>query len=130
MKTIEVVAAIIKQNDMILATQRGYGDYKGWWEFPGGKVEPGETGEEAIVREIHEELDARIAVDQFVTTVDWDYEKFHLTMHCYLSHVAEGHLELHEHMSAKWVDAESIDSVDWLPADILVVKALKEQGLV
>mgnify|MGYP002627474367 CR=1 FL=1 len=130
MKTIEVVAAIIRQDDKILATQRGYGDYRGWWEFPGGKVEPGETGEQAIRREIHEELGALIEVDRFVITVDWDYEKFHLTMHCYLSHVAQGHLQLIEHMSARWVDAQDIDTVDWLPADELVVKALKEQGVI
>lgn len=129
MKSIEVVAAIIQQDGKVLATQRGYGDYKGWWEFPGGKVEEGETGEEAIKREIHEELGALIAVDRYLTTVDWDYETFHLTMHCYLSHVAQGRLELHEHMSARWVGAENIDSVGWLPADILVVEALKERGV-
>lgn len=129
MKTIEVVAAIIKHESKILATQRGYGEFEGGWEFPGGKVEPQETPEAAIVREIQEELDALIDVDRFVVTVDHDYETFHLTMHCYLAHVAEGHLKLLEHSAARWLDAESLDSVDWLPADIAVVDAIKEQGI-
>jgi len=129
MKTIEVVAAIIKKKDAILATQRGYGDFAGGWEFPGGKVEPGETAEQAIVREIKEELDAVIAVDKYITTVDYDYEKFHLTMHCFLAHVAEGHLELLEHSAAKWLTSEHIDEVDWLPADVEVVNAIKEQHI-
>ena len=130
MKTIEVVAAIIKQDDKVFATQRGYGDYAGGWEFPGGKVEPHEAPEDAIVREIHEELEATIAVDKFVTTVDWDYPTFHLTMHCYLAHVADGELKLLEHSAAKWVGEDDIDSVDWLPADVLVVNAIKEQGII
>ena len=131
MKTIEVVAAIIEnpQTGAILATQRGYGDYAGGWEFPGGKVEPNETPEDAIVREIQEELNATIAVDRFLVTVDWDYPKFHLTMHCYWAHVVEGSLELLEHSAARWVTAETIDSVDWLPADVLVVEAIKASGL-
>ena len=129
MKTIEVVAAIIKKDDAILATQRGYGDYAGWWEFPGGKIEAGESPEQAIVREIEEELEATIAVDRFVTTVDYDYEAFHLTMHCYLAHVAKGHLELLEHNAARWLSKEHIDEVDWLPADVLVVGAIKEQRI-
>ena len=131
MKTIEVVAAIIEdpQTGAVLATQRGYGDYAGGWEFPGGKVEPGETPEEAIVREIKEELQATIAVDRFLVTVDWDYPNFHLTMHCYWSHVVDGHLALLEHSAAKWVSSETIDSVGWLPADLLVVDAIKSSGL-
>ena len=129
MKTIEVVAAIIEHEGKILATQRGYGEFEGGWEFPGGKVEAGETPEEAIVREIQEELSATIEVDRFVTTVDYDYDTFHLTMHCYLAHVAQGHLQLLEHSAAKWVSAETIDEPAWLPADIAVVEAIKSQGI-
>ena len=127
LKTIEVVAAIIQDGDRYFATQRGYGDYKDWWEFPGGKVEAGETPEEALVREIQEELDTTIKVERFLTTVDWDYPKFHLTMHCCLCTVAEGDLTLREHEAAKWLTMEDIDSVNWLPADVLVVNALKKQ---
>ena len=129
MKTIEVVAAIIEHEGKVLATQRGYGEFEGSWEFPGGKVEAGETPEEAIVREIQEELSATIEVDRFVTTVDYDYDTFHLTMHCYLAHVAQGHLQLLEHSAAQWVSAETIDEPAWLPADIAVVEAIKSQGI-
>lgn len=129
MKTINVVAAIIKQDDRILATQRGYGDFAGGWEFPGGKIEQCETPECAIVREIHEELEATIAVDSLVTIVDHDYDTFHLHMYCFLSHVADGELELHEHMAARWLTASSIDSVEWLPADKKVIQAIKDQGI-
>ena len=121
MKSIDVVAAIICQDGKVLATQRGYGEQAGGWEFPGGKIESGETPEEAIVREIHEELGAIIAVDGHLVTIDHDYETFHLHMACFLAHVAEGALELHEHSSARWVDAETIDSLDWLPADLKVI---------
>ena len=129
MKSIDVVAAIICHDGKILATQRGYGEQAGGWEFPGGKVEPGETPEEAIVREIREELGATIAVDGHLTTIDHDYETFHLHMACFLAHVAEGTLELHEHIAARWVDAETIDELAWLPADLKVVERVKEQGL-
>ena len=129
MKTVNVVAAIIKQDGTILATQRGYGDFAGGWEFPGGKIEQGETPEEALVREIHEELEALITVGPLVTVVDYDYETFHLHMHCFLCHVASGNLELHEHMAARWLDADTIDSVDWLPADEEVIQAIKDQGV-
>lgn len=129
MKSIEVVAAIIMRGGKILATQRGYGDLAGGWEFPGGKMEPGETPEEALVREIREELDAGIAVDSFITTVDHDYEAFHLTMHCYLCSVVEGRLRLLEHSAAQWLDAATIDDVDWLPADIAVVDEIKRQRI-
>ena len=129
MKSIDVVAAIIRHDGKILATQRGYGDFAGGWEFPGGKIEPHETPEQAIVREIHEELGAIIAVDGHLVTIDHDYETFHLHMACFLAHVAEGTLELHEHSSARWVDESTIDSVDWLPADLKVVGAIKEVGL-
>ena len=129
MKTIDVVAAIIKQGDRILATQRGHGDHAGGWEFPGGKIEPGETPEEALVREIHEELEVAISVDSLVTAIDHDYEAFHLHMYCFLCHVADGTLELHEHRAARWLDANTIDSVGWLPADEKVVQAIKDQGI-
>lgn len=126
MKQIEVVAAIIRKDDKIFATQRGYGDWKDWWEFPGGKMEPGETPEEALRREIQEELSTEILVDKFLCTVEYDYPKFHLTMHCYwCSLVSEG-LHLNEHEAAKWLSIEQIDSVKWLPADIEVVKKIKE----
>ena len=127
LKIIEVVAAIIRDGDKIFATQRGYGDYKDWWEFPGGKVEAGETPEKALVREIQEELNTTINVDRFLTTVDWDYPKFHLTMHCYLCTIAEGELTLLEHEAAKWLTMDTIDEVNWLPADVLVVEALKNE---
>lgn len=129
MKTVDVVAAVIKREDAILATQRGYGDFKGGWEFPGGKVEAGETPEQALVREIHEELEAIIEVDSYLTTVEYDYPSFHLSMRCYVCHVVQGHLELLEHSAAKWLTASELDSVDWLPADVAVVDAIKAQGV-
>lgn len=129
MKYIDVAAAIIKRDNRILATQRGYGELVGGWEFPGGKIEPGETPEEALVREIHEELEARVEVDSLVAVIDYDYEDFHLHMHCFLCHVASGQLELHEHMAARWLDAASLDSVAWLPADEAVIRAIKDQGI-
>ncbi len=127
LKRIEVVAAIIREGERIFATQRGYGDYKDWWEFPGGKVEAGETPEKALVREIQEELNTTINVDRFLATVDWDYPKFHLTMHCYLCTISEGELTLLEHEAAKWLTMDTIDEVNWLPADVLVVEALKNE---
>lgn len=123
MKQIEVVAAIIHDAEgRIFATQRGYGDYKDWWEFPGGKMEQGETPDEALKREIWEELETRIVVERFVATVEWDYPQFHLTMHCYLCHVESGHLELKEHEAAKWLSKDELESVNWLPADQEVVQ--------
>lgn len=130
MKTIEVVAAVIVRDNAILATQRGYGDFAGGWEFPGGKVEEGETPEQALVREIAEELDAVISVDGFLTTVEHDYPNFHLTMHCYASHVEEGELTLLEHSAAKWLTRDLLDSVEWLPADLPVVAAIKQQNVI
>jgi 8-oxo-dGTP diphosphatase len=121
MKTIEVVAAIIRKGDKIFATQRGYGEWKDWWEFPGGKMEPGETPEEALAREIREELDTEIRVDKFLYTVEWDYPQFHLTMHCYMSSLVNGFLHLVEHEAARWLGKEDISSVNWLPADIMLL---------
>lgn len=129
MKTVEVVAAVIKHEDKIFATQRGYGDLAGGWEFPGGKVEAGEMPQEALVREIHEELEATISVGEFICQVEYDYPAFHLSMKCYLCSVVEGHLTLLEHSDARWLEADALDSVDWLPADIAVVDAIKAQGI-
>jgi 8-oxo-dGTP diphosphatase len=127
MKQIEVVAAIIHDAEgRIFATQRGYGDYKDWWEFPGGKMEQGETPEEALKREIWEELETQIVVERFVATVEWDYPQFHLTMHCYLCHVESGHLELKEHEAAKWLNKDELVSVNWLPADRMVINNNKQ----
>jgi 8-oxo-dGTP diphosphatase len=125
MKTIEVSAAIIHdKTGRIFATQRGYGEWKDWWEFPGGKIEPGETPEEALAREIKEELNAEISIDKFVTTVEYDYPKFHLTMHCYLCSLTTDSLHLNEHEAAKWLTKEELDSVNWLPADLIVIEKL------
>lgn len=122
MKNIEVVAAIIHDiNNRIFATQRGSGDWKDWWEFPGGKIESGETHEAALKREIREELDTEIHVGKHVATVEWDYPKFHLTMHCYWCEVVRGELSLLEHESARWLSVEQLDSVKWLPADKEVI---------
>ena len=125
-KHIEVVAAIIKKGDTILATQRGYGDLKDGWEFPGGKIEPGEAYDAALIREIKEELDVDIVVNEHVITIDYKgYEKFDLTMHCYLCSLAnDSNITLVEHEAAKWLSKDSLYSVDWLPADIDVVDAI------
>ena len=125
MKTIHVVAAIIHENGRIFATQRGYGDYKDWWEFPGGKVESGEMPEEALVREIREELAAGITVEQYLTTVEYDYPAFHLSMDCFFCSLVEGHLTLLEHEAAKWLPLDNLRQVKWLPADVLVVEAIE-----
>lgn len=125
MKTVDVVAAVIVRDGQVFATQRGYGDFKGGWGFPGGKVEAGETPEQALVREIHEELEATITVDSYLATVEYNYPTFHLSMRCYICHVAEGHLVLLEHSAAKWLSAAELDTVNWLPADVAVVDALR-----
>jgi 8-oxo-dGTP diphosphatase len=117
MKTIEVVAAIIKYNDRILATQRGYGEFAGGWEFPGGKMEAGETQEQALIREIKEELEADIEILKYVETVEYDYPNFHLILHCYLCTIISGDFVLKEHNSAKWLRRDELKSVEWLPAD-------------
>ena len=127
MKTINVVAAIIEQENLIFATQRGYGEFKDLWEFPGGKVEEGEKLEDALAREIKEELDTIIKVEEYLCTVDYDYPKFHLTMYCYICSIKEGALHLNEHEAAKWLSKDELWSVDWLPADVEVVKALEKQ---
>ena len=125
MKTIEVVAAVLAADNRIFATQRGYGDFKDGWEFPGGKMEPGETPQQALVREIEEELETEIKVGKLLRTVDYDYPKFHLTMHCFLCEIASGDLTLVEHEAAKWLTAETIDSMDWLPADLMIIEDIK-----
>lgn len=113
-------------NGKVLACQRGYGEWKRYWEFPGGKREYGETAEEALRREIREELDAEIVIDRFLTTVEWDYPAFHLTMHCFLCHLAEGVLELREHTSAIWLDSAHLNDIQWLPADFGVLPLIRD----
>jgi len=125
MMQIEVVAAIIRKGDMIFATQRGYGDYKDGWEFPGGKMETGETPEEALRREIWEELETRITVESLLQTVEWDYPQFHLTMHCYWCRIESGNLTLKEHEAARWLAKEELESVAWLPADLTLLPAIQ-----
>ncbi len=126
MKTIEVVAAIILDGDKIFATQRGYGDFKDSWEFPGGKLEDGETREEALLREIREELDTEIGIKEHLITVDYDYPNFHLTLHCYICEVIHGELKLLEHEACRWLNRNELDSLSWLPADISVLEKLRE----
>ena len=125
MKSINVVAALIVHERRIFATQRGYGEWKGWWEFPGGKVEPGETPEDALVREIREELATKIRVDRYVTTIEWDYPAFHLSMRCYLCSIVSGSLTLLEHEAAAWLDREHLRSVQWLPADETIISGIE-----
>lgn len=125
MKHIEVVAGIIKDGDKIFATQRGYGEFKDGWEFPGGKMEPGETPQQALVRELKEELAIDVNVGEFLCTVDYDYPTFHLTMHCFYCSVIGGELTLLEHEASKWLKMTELHSVNWLPADVEVVAALE-----
>ena len=117
MKTIEVVAAIIIKDNQVFATQRGYGEWQGWWEFPGGKIEPGECSRSALVREICEELDAKIEVGELLDTVEWDYPDFHLTMYCFVCSLLSDSYHLKEHEAAAWLTRETLHSVKWLPAD-------------
>ena len=128
MKTIKVVAAVLCRDRKVFATQRGYGDYKDWWEFPGGKTEQGETPEQAICREIREELAVEIRVDRFLMTVEYDYPEFHLSMDCFLCSVVSGDLVLLEHEDAKWLPMDELHSVEWLPADLLIVEELERQS--
>lgn len=127
MKSIEVVAAIIIEGGRVFATQRGYGEFKDGWEFPGGKMEPGETPEAALIREIGEELDTVVHVGGLLTTVDYDYPSFHLTMHCYICSVVRGDLILKEHEAARWLAKDELMDVDWLPADMGIIELLKER---
>ena len=124
-KTIRVVAAIIRRGNEIFATQRGYGEYKDWWEFPGGKIEENETPEEALVREIREELDTQITVDSYLMTVEYDYPAFHLSMDCFWCSVKAGRLTLLEHEAARWLPADALDQVNWLPADIQIIRKIR-----
>lgn len=127
MKTIKVVAAVIKRNNKIFVTQRGYGEFKDGWEFPGGKVEKGETKEEALIREIKEELDTVIKVDSYLDTIEYDYPDFHLSMDCFVCSIVEGHLVLKEHEDSKWIKKEEIDTLNWLPADLIILDKVKER---
>lgn len=127
MKTIKVVAAVMIEDGSVFSTQRGYGDFKGGWEFPGGKVEPGETSKEALVREIKEELNIEITVGELLETIEYDYPQFHLSMDCFLCKIKFGELILKEHYAAKWLTRETLDSVDWLPADLGLIDKLKKR---
>ena len=126
MKTVSVVAAVIKDKDRIFATARGYGEYKGWWEFPGGKIEQGETPQQALIREIKEELDTEIRVGELIDTIEYDYPTFHLSMDCFWAEVVSGNLVLKEAAAAKWLTKETLDSVEWLPADITLIEKIKQ----
>lgn len=125
MKRIEVVAAVIKREQEIFATQRGYGEFKDWWEFPGGKMEVGETPQQALQREIKEELDADITVGSLIQTVEWNYPNFHLTMHCFWCELTSEALHLNEHEAASWLNKKSLHSVKWLPADEMLLAKIE-----
>ena len=127
MKKIRVVAAIIIEKEKVFATQRGYGEFKDGWEFPGGKIELGETPEAAIVREIKEELDTEIEVVKLLDTVEYDYPQFHLSMDCFICKIKSGDLVLKEHEAAKWLTKENLDSVDWLPADLSLIEKIRNE---
>lgn len=127
MKTVRVVAAVIRKDDKIFATQRGYGEFKDGWEFPGGKIEEGETPEQALAREIKEELNTEIQVGELIGTIEYDYPKFHLSMDCFWCEIMQGGLELKEHEAARWLAKEELYSVDWLPADVGVVERVEEE---
>lgn len=125
-KVIEVVAAVIRDKANIFATQRGYGEFKDAWEFPGGKIEIGESPKEALKREIKEELDTEIEVDDLIEIVEYDYPNFHLKMHCFWARIKYGNLILKEHEAAKWLDKNTLDTVAWLPADLVLIEKIKE----
>ena len=125
-KTIEVVAAIIIKDNQVFATQRGYGQWQGWWEFPGGKIEPGETPEAALTREIREELNAGITVGDLLQTIEWDYPAFHLTMHCYLCTLNSDQLHLNEHSASAWLTRETLRTANWLPADVVILDRIEK----
>lgn len=122
MKIVKVVAAVIRDGDRIFATQRGYGDMKGGWEFPGGKIEPGETPQEALKREIMEELETEIEVGEWIDTIEYDYPTFHLSMDCFWCKIKNGNLVLNEHEVAKWLTKDQLGSVEWLPADVMLIE--------
>ena len=126
MKVIEVVAAIIIKDNQVFATQRGYGEWQGWWEFPGGKIEPEESPQSALVREIKEELDADISIGELLDTVEWDYPTFHLTMHCYICSLNSESMHLNEHEASAWLTKETLDSVKWLPADLILLDKISQ----
>ena len=128
-KSIEVVAAIIKRSNRIFATQRGYGEWKDWWEFPGGKIEENEIPQDALKREIREELAADVEVGDMLTTVEYDYPKFHLSMQCYVCSLVSDKLSLLEHEAARWLSKQELDSVNWLPADLEVIPIIKKMRL-
>lgn len=125
-KIVKVVAAIIRDGNRIFATQRGYGEFKDGWEFPGGKIEEGETPQQALKREIMEELDTEISVGELIDTIEYDYPTFHLSMDCFWAEIVSGDLVLKEHEAAKWLTREELDSVEWLPADVTLVEKLKD----
>ncbi|MGN1313315.1 MAG: (deoxy)nucleoside triphosphate pyrophosphohydrolase [Candidatus Nanosyncoccaceae bacterium] len=129
MKKIEVVAAVIRKNDKILSTERGYGELEGFWEFPGGKIEPGENKEQALKREIMEEMNVEIEVEDYITTVEYDYPTFHLIMHSFICEL-DGDFELLEHHAAKWLTRNELDDVKWCPADVEIVEKIKEKPLI
>jgi len=126
-KIVKVVAAVIREGDKIFATQRGYGEHKGGWEFPGGKIEENETPQEALVREIKEELEVEIRVGNLIDTIEYDYPTFHLSMDCFWAEIASGDVVLKEHEAAKWLTKETLDSVKWLPADITLIETIYKQ---
>lgn len=130
MKRIEVAAAIIIRDGQVFVTQRGYGEWKGWWEFPGGKIEPGEAPETALVREIREELEADVRVGDLLETVEWDYPAFHLTMHCFLCTLLSESIRLNEHEASAWLTKDTLHSVKWLPADEGVLELLEKEIII
>lgn len=127
MKKIRVVAAVIKDGSKVLATQRGYGDFKGKWEFPGGKIESGESAEQALIREIKEELDIDIGVKDYIVTIEYDYPEFHLSMDCYWCEIVSGKMILKEHEAAKWLSKAMLKSVPWLPADFMLIERISKE---